>query len=227
MQPGNARPASMQAHGGYAAAERRRGESFIEPEDENDIPIVDEDEDVEDSDDDDIVDDVETQEDDLTLLEARSYGRKTPKQREERREDIQVCSCWSLPRPTARPHTCLPVSLFEAHPDWPLGEQRLNRADVWAQEDLQNALEVLRELAPSQKSVLHLASCLQDSLQLLVESNEKSKPKFSVRFNGSQEVPGSATKGELTQKVAFGEPLSAVSPRAIKFGTLWQEQAQP
>lgn len=66
----------------------RRDDKF---EAEDEIPIVDEDDYVQDSDDA-IVDedDEDAQEDDLTLLEARSYGRKTPKQREERRADIQV-----------------------------------------------------------------------------------------------------------------------------------------
>lgn len=99
------------------------------------------------------------------------------------------------------------------YPERPLGQQRLNRADVWAQEDLQNAIEGLRELAPSQKSVLHLASCLQDSLQMLVESNEKTKSKFSVRFNGSQEDRGSATKGELTKQSVTLPCLCQVWPR--------------
>jgi hypothetical protein len=57
----------------------------------DDIAIVD-DEVVEDSDEDDIVgDDPEAaRQDDLSLASARSYGRKTPQQRDELRQRIQV-----------------------------------------------------------------------------------------------------------------------------------------
>lgn len=97
-QPAGPGPHSIRrvAPTGYADADtgRARGDDIFEAVDDE-IPIVDEDDDVQDSDDD-IVDDdnddrkQQAQEDDLTLLEARSYGKKTPKEREERRADIQV-----------------------------------------------------------------------------------------------------------------------------------------
>jgi hypothetical protein len=85
-----------------AQAGRGRRDDKFQVEDE--IPIVDEDDYVQDSDDDivdedeDDGDDEDAQKDDLTLHEARSYGRKTPKQREERRADIQVLNA-SIFRP--------------------------------------------------------------------------------------------------------------------------------
>jgi hypothetical protein len=62
----------------------------VDDDDDDDIVVVDDD--VVDSDEDDIVgDDPEAaQEEDLSLLAARSYGKKTPQQRDELRLRIQV-----------------------------------------------------------------------------------------------------------------------------------------
>jgi len=62
---------------------------------DDDLEIVDDDDDVDeddiiDDDDDEIEDDEHAQEDDQTLMEARSYGKKTLLQRNERRARIQV-----------------------------------------------------------------------------------------------------------------------------------------
>ena len=66
-------------------------EDDVDDDSGDDIAIVD-DEVVEDSDEDDIVgDDPEAaRQDDLSLCDARSFGRKSPQQRDELRQRIQV-----------------------------------------------------------------------------------------------------------------------------------------
>ena len=58
--------------------------------------------------------------------------------------------------------------------------------------DSQNALDGLWQASQSQESVLDLASTLQECLQALIESREKSQSKESVRFKNN---PGSAIQG--------------------------------
>ena len=58
--------------------------------------------------------------------------------------------------------------------------------------DSQNALNGLWQASQSQESVLDLASTLQECLQALIESREKSQSKESVRFKNN---PGSAIQG--------------------------------
>lgn len=84
--------APVQTPTGYAAADIEQAPIH------DDMPIVDDDSSVGSDDDDDIVDDEvddeEAQEDDLTLLAARSYGRKTQEQRAEGRARLVVsCAC--------------------------------------------------------------------------------------------------------------------------------------
>ena len=84
-----------------------------EDEVEDDLDIVEDDDDddeVVDSDDDDIVNeehDEEAAEHDLTLLAARSYGKKTPQQREEWRRRLKVKGqMFSMPLARDLPERC-------------------------------------------------------------------------------------------------------------------------
>jgi len=108
---------------------------------DDDLEIVDDDDDVDedyiiDDDDDEIEDDEHAQEDDQTLMEARSYGKKTLPQREERRARIQV-------RETG--HTAF--MCFQCCIKAPRCRARMSRPDVAIAENLRSDVKIDEKVA--------------------------------------------------------------------------------